>query len=290
MTSLLRNPPDLVEWRVKLFNISEPIELTAAEFNLYWPYVDNVWSRNAIRPGKRGTCEYHTCRLQRETSLSRPPADPEKRRNRPPPREGGTCQMKVKVVRLMNPADGTQTVRISRTGQCTAHSHDLDVSDKLKRNSVLMGIAQSESSRGYSPAEITAAIRSEGRETGLQRLYDAGGRYFTRSDVKNAIQSRKRRVESPDGLDVIYNERVMSRAEQVREALGQLQARFDAFESKVAEMKLPPKEADSVMKKWLAEFEKATEPLVNATFEELREEARRRAVPEGIDREVVRGT
>jgi len=56
----------------------------------------------------------------------------------------------------------------------------------IRRNSALRGVAATESSKGYAPATIIGAIRGIGQDGGRAILEDAGGRYLTRQDVKNA--------------------------------------------------------------------------------------------------------
>ena len=42
-------PPACGDWRRCLFS-PEGVRLTPAEYSVYWPYVDNVWSKRAVHP------------------------------------------------------------------------------------------------------------------------------------------------------------------------------------------------------------------------------------------------
>jgi hypothetical protein len=39
---VLQNPPNLKQWRQRLYDVAEPLRLTKAEFNTYFPYISNV--------------------------------------------------------------------------------------------------------------------------------------------------------------------------------------------------------------------------------------------------------
>ena len=51
--SLFSNPPGLAEIRPRLFDIEDTIEFSPADFATYWPYMDNVWSKQrTVTPTK----------------------------------------------------------------------------------------------------------------------------------------------------------------------------------------------------------------------------------------------
>ncbi|KAJ5480979.1 hypothetical protein N7539_006873 [Penicillium diatomitis] len=198
--SLFDNPPNLARVRKILFECQDSIEITLREFETYWPFVDNVWVKqktNASRGGYYLT-EYYMCRLRRPThrsSETRPLPEGKRPRNRRA-REGGLCNVQIKVVRV---SGAYPMVKIMRTpGSESAHSHDLDCIDRLKRNSGLMEFARRESTKGFLPSSIFTKFKEE-----PAKLIDAGGRFLTVTDVRNV--SAKWRTQNPD-IELIPHE------------------------------------------------------------------------------------
>ncbi|KAI4117967.1 MAG: hypothetical protein LQ345_001894 [Seirophora villosa] len=192
----LFNPPrNLAAIRQLLFEVADKIELHTHEFNLYWPYVDNVWVRQhragSDKTGRYKT-DYYACRLQRPTytpkavDKARPEGTPTRKKQI---REGGKCHMKLKVVRYDG---GYQGVTIAQLGDKTEHLHDLDTMDRIKRTTVLMEIARSEVMSGYMPASVYT-VMSEDEE----KLVAAGGRHLKREDVRNASQAWRQQHKEP---------------------------------------------------------------------------------------------
>lgn len=185
INDLIHPPHDLALLRQRLFEMKDTIELRIAEFDRYWPYIDNVWVRQhkagADRTGRTST-DYYACRLQRPTYM--PKADTLRREGQPTRkkhiREGGTCQMRLKTIRYEG---GYSGYTILQVGDQTEHTHDLDHMDKIKRTSVLMEIARSEVMKGYMPASVYTIMNED-----MEKLVAAGGRFLNRNDVRNASQ------------------------------------------------------------------------------------------------------
>ena len=184
---LFHPPRSIHEMRQRLFQVSNKIELQPHEFDLYWPYVDNVWVRQhraGMDRSGRLTTDYYACRLQRptytpkEASKSRPEGKPSRKKQI---REGGTCQMRIKTVRF---SGGYNAVTIQPVGDQIQHSHDLDHMDRIKRTTVLMEIARSEVMKGYMPASVFSVMSED-----IEKLSISGGRFFSRNDVRNASQA-----------------------------------------------------------------------------------------------------
>ncbi|KAI5808718.1 hypothetical protein DFH27DRAFT_540784 [Peziza echinospora] len=140
------SPPDLDEWRRRLFTVDTSITMTAAEWDTYWPYIDNVWSHRSTQRSKKGpfVTHYYDCRLK-----GRPPGtpvnqDPNKKKRKRTARERDLCEMKIKIIETTTP-NKTYTIEkvkreIGTNGEEPAgeyHRHTLDESDRIKRNSVL---------------------------------------------------------------------------------------------------------------------------------------------------------
>jgi 2,5-diamino-6-(ribosylamino)-4(3H)-pyrimidinone 5'-phosphate reductase len=191
------NPPHLGRMRQRLFDVQEPIELSDAEFKEYWPYVDNVWvKQRSTRTSKDGdtTKDYFMCRLKRPSSKPREKTASEieasgKKSRKKRIREGGTCQMGIRIVRYEG---AYPTYVITRVGENEeGHTHDLDHLDKIKRNSRIMAVARRESTKGFQPSSVHAVLQED-----YQSLVDAGGKFLSTTDVRNVSQHW--RAANPD--------------------------------------------------------------------------------------------
>lgn len=184
IADLRHPPPHLLQMRHRLFEVQNRIELHLDEFELYWPYVDNVWVRqhraNTDKSGRYVT-DYYACRLQRPTYTPTKERAEGKPTRKKQIRQGGTCQMRLKTVRYVG---GYVGMSIMQIGEQTEHTHDLDHIDKIKRTSVLMDIARSEVMKGYMPASVFTVMNEN-----PERLAIAGGRHLNRNDVRNASQA-----------------------------------------------------------------------------------------------------
>ncbi len=183
ISDLFNPPPHLQSLRRRLFEVKEKVELTVDDWKLYWPYVDNVWCRTQTRRPETGRnpyeIDYYACRLHRATYEPDPKrvtdeCKPKRKKQR---REGGTCQMRIKVVLSHGPC---QSYTITQVGHCTEHTHDLDYIDKIKRNSVVMEIAKSEVMKGYMLPSVFALMKEDEK-----KLVTAGGQYLIKSDISN---------------------------------------------------------------------------------------------------------
>ena len=184
MSDLFNPPPHLESVRRRLFEVKEKVELTVDEWKLYWPYVDNVWCKTQSRrlDTVRSPYEthYYACRLHRATYEPDPKRviDESKPKRKKQRREGGTCQIRLKVVLFHGIC---QSYTITQVGDCKEHTHDLDYIDKVKRNTVIMEIVRSEVMKGYVLPSVFALMNEDAK-----KLATAGGRYLSRSDMSNA--------------------------------------------------------------------------------------------------------
>ncbi|KAH6678271.1 hypothetical protein B0J14DRAFT_582325 [Halenospora varia] len=93
------DPPNLDEWRQRLFNVDEMITLSEEEYETYFPHVDNVYSHRSTQKYKRKpfVSHYWDCRLK-----GRPPGtpksdDPNKKKRKRTARERDLCDVKIKI-------------------------------------------------------------------------------------------------------------------------------------------------------------------------------------------------
>jgi len=182
--SLFSNPPDLANVRQMLFDVESELELSAKDFEDYFPFVDNVWRKNRlgeIQPDSEGTTEIFCCRLKQAGQIKTPtpkaPAEGKQQR-RKRKREEKTCGMLIKVTYVESPV---KKVKVARAvGSADEHSHDLDYMDANKRNTAIMDVARREANRGFLPGSIFWKMQEE-----PEKMDDAGGKFMKISDVRN---------------------------------------------------------------------------------------------------------
>ncbi|KAJ9633243.1 uncharacterized protein PV06_00941 [Exophiala oligosperma] len=181
--SIFSNPPDLGQMRQRLHDLEEPIEIPAADFETYFPFVDNIWRkmRTGEQPETSIRTEYYACRLRKVANqkphVPRPtPEGKQSRKKRI--RDDKTCSMTMKVVYNSGPVDSCTISRVADVFQ--KHTHDLDYIDSTKRNSGIMDTARREAARGFLPASIYWKMWEE-----PEKMYAAGGKFMKVSDVRN---------------------------------------------------------------------------------------------------------
>lgn len=96
---LMTHPPNLEEWRAKLFNVTDTLVLSEEEYLTYFPHVDNVYSHRSTQKYKRKpfVSHYWDCRLKGRPSGTPKSDDPNKKKRKRQARERDLCDVKIKV-------------------------------------------------------------------------------------------------------------------------------------------------------------------------------------------------
>lgn len=193
--SLFSNPPSLGLIRQRLFEIEDEIELSPADFETYWPFMDNVWGkcRTGVPTKEKGVVtEWYWCRLRKSSKpkpqTPKPPPEGKKTRKKRV-REDTECGMSVKVVHTDGLIKSCRVIRGVEKG--ITHTHDLDALDGIKRNSAIMDTARREATKGFLPSSIFNELWKE-----RDKMIDAGGKFMKVSDVRNTQYAW--RQENPD--------------------------------------------------------------------------------------------
>jgi hypothetical protein len=143
MDTLLALPPDLKATRNILFALPVPFSLSTANYKLFWPLIDNVYSirqsrdiaafRSRVNPN-RPAHKYHyvICRFKR--ARDSPPSSSQ--RATTTKRAEQSCDV---TFQLLEFTDHVEFHDISQNS--LIHSHSLDKSDANKRNSLIRGLA-----------------------------------------------------------------------------------------------------------------------------------------------------
>ena len=174
--------------------------MTQSDFDLYFPYVSNVWKYRKHRERKTDgidvrhiECVWKHNIKEKNLKYSGATAESgiftDKNRERTI-RDHDLCKCTAKVEVLI---DGS--IVISRLSE--GHSHDLDALDQYRRNNGLRKSVEHLIWRGISAADIYAGLSGIGIYVdGPQQLYDAGGKYIQRTDINN--WSREFKKQNPD--------------------------------------------------------------------------------------------
>jgi glutathione S-transferase len=96
---LVTDPPNLHDWRERLFNIEQPVHMSEAQFLTYFPHIDNVYSHRSTQKYKRKpfVSHYWDCRLKGRPSGTKKSDDPNKKKRKREKRERDLCDVKVKI-------------------------------------------------------------------------------------------------------------------------------------------------------------------------------------------------
>lgn len=111
---LIPNPPNLDEWRMKLFDADDTITLTEDEFQTYFPHIDNVYSHRSTQKHKRKrfVSHYWDCRLKGRPPGTKKSTDPDKKKRKRVARERDLCDVKIKITEYFDGEEFTD-----QTGQ-----------------------------------------------------------------------------------------------------------------------------------------------------------------------------
>ena len=169
-------PRDTAHVRQLLFNLPLPFSLNRANYDLFWPLIDNVYSIRKTRHITSESCDFirHNviCRFKRAYNVA--PSSSLGPRAGNTKRASQSCDVAFRMIEY------DDHVEFHVTGdQLTIHDHSLDESVANKRNSLLRGLLQHDISKGYAPAAVIGSVRGNGQSEVRTRLIAAGGAYLS---------------------------------------------------------------------------------------------------------------
>ncbi|KAM0803916.1 hypothetical protein BDR22DRAFT_818580 [Usnea florida] len=96
---MIAHPPNLEQWRRRLFDVDEKITLTGEQFQTYFPHVDNIYSHRSTQRYKRKPfiSHYWDCRLKGRPPGTAKSDDPNKKKRKRQARERDLCDVKIKI-------------------------------------------------------------------------------------------------------------------------------------------------------------------------------------------------
>ncbi|CEI65073.1 hypothetical protein FVEN_g11868 [Fusarium venenatum] len=189
-TRIVVDPPNLEEWRDKLFNVDEAIILTHEEFETYFPHVDNVYSHRSTQRYKHKPfiSHYWDCRMKGRPPGTPKSVDPNKKKRKRSARQLDLCDVKIKITEHF-PSAYSELGDISLSGVDLAgqrfwtiqrvngnggngkgdgvagpHKHTLQRSDEIKKSSVQRHLTKQDGC--VSKAKEKAKGQSDMRATG----------------------------------------------------------------------------------------------------------------------------
>jgi glutathione S-transferase len=121
---LVTHPPNLDEWRARLFNVTETLVLSEEEFLTYFPHIDNVYSHRSTQKYKRKAfvSHYWDCRLKGRPSGTPKSDDPNKKKRKRTARERDLCDVKIKVTEYFS-ADEARKMGLEGNGTFSAETN-----------------------------------------------------------------------------------------------------------------------------------------------------------------------
>ncbi|KAK0733372.1 hypothetical protein B0T26DRAFT_745414 [Lasiosphaeria miniovina] len=95
----VENPPNLAEWRQKLFDLDETVFLSQQEYDMYFPWIDKVYSHQSTQRYKRKSfvSHYFDCRMKGRAPGTPKSDDPNKKKRKRNIRECNLCDVKIKI-------------------------------------------------------------------------------------------------------------------------------------------------------------------------------------------------
>jgi len=63
MDTIHNFPPAIEAFRRRLFALKEVLSLPKTEWDIFWPYVDNIWTKKKANTAEGRQTAYYLCRL-----------------------------------------------------------------------------------------------------------------------------------------------------------------------------------------------------------------------------------
>jgi len=185
-------PPDLASWRQRLFefNGGDKITLSLEQWQLYWPFVTNIWTRHAApyTPKRKQTVRTRwVCRFHKGK-----PDDSLGNGNRNKNvRKAIGCPAKLTEIH-----DTLSDRRLYTIDGC--HNHLMSDLDSTKINEGIQSWIETQLRQGFSPIAVMGAASGRGKDpSASQNLLDAGGRHLSTKYIINTAQRMNIQVSKP---------------------------------------------------------------------------------------------
>jgi hypothetical protein len=218
-------PLNLATWRQKLFQLGEgeTLELSSDQWQQFWPYMTNVWSRHALpyTPKRKQTIRTHwKCRFHKERVLESVSTGLREKQVRQP------IGCIAKLTEVHDLLAGHRTFSMAGT-----HNHTIEDLDATKVNDGIHAWVKKQLLRGFPTTAIGKVVKGKGEDSSArQNILDAGGRHLTVQYIRNAAV--RLGIQNPQPLHV---ENDVPTRSQVMEAYKWLQDRGETWFSAILE-------------------------------------------------------
>ena len=172
----------------KLFELSEPITLSVAEYKSWRPWVERSWTFKDSRHWKNISCISlrYRCRLFRKQLTSKGDGKRNKLIS-----NAFECPVTMTIVeQFTKPAEYV----LSKTGKAATleHNHDVPALEDFKRSCSMLETAAKYVSKDFRAADAFRALRAEDQPDLHQIFLNAGGGPLTLEGVHNAAAGYRR--------------------------------------------------------------------------------------------------
>ncbi|KAH8585695.1 hypothetical protein B0O99DRAFT_646369 [Bisporella sp. PMI_857] len=154
---LPRDPATICHMRARFFNMTLLFRVTRAEYNLYWPIINNVYIFNKTRCASNAFKRAYKSTLSSRFSLR---ATIKKIKIQ--------CNVKLRLVIQSEYVEFT-----SVDSNFFIYTHSLNKSDAYKRNSAILAYLQADITKSYALAAVISFIRNYGQSEVINRLIAA---------------------------------------------------------------------------------------------------------------------
>lgn len=182
-------PPGLASWRQRLFEFdeNEPLTLSLQQWEQYWPFFSNIWTRHRppYNPKRKQTVRtYWDCRFHKEQAYKSLNTGSRKK----VVRDEIGCGAKLIEVHDLLSSCRTFTM----TG---SHNHSIKELDMTKLNDGIQSWVDTQLLQGFSATAIEKVARGKGKDPfACKNLEDAGGHDLSVKSIHNASQRLNIRV------------------------------------------------------------------------------------------------
>jgi len=180
-------PLEIGLWREILFKLETPIEMTAQQFDLVWPYMTNCWSFNS-NSYQYGDHFLYRCVFgskRRETAGQGVRA---KKR-----RAVNGCPTYLKMIpQYVGEPRRVVGYVLQRLKGPHNDDHTLDTADMARMNTALVDMVAYQLSLGKSVGDVRDLMRAKHDKVAEKHFLDAGGRKMDYQVVANILRHPKR--------------------------------------------------------------------------------------------------
>ena len=191
-STLIKNSSHIEAIRRHLFSLDISLVWFEAEWNMYFPYVNNFWVHNQTsKPTRKSiVIVYWWCRFWRD-AVKFAGTDKKLKKIRDVPK----CICIMKMMKQLNAVEEMKfmTLSLSRS----QHNHDQNFADRTKLNEEINQSFKAKIEKNYTSAEVHRNAQGTHRDVNVAALKAAEDSALTLQSVYNADKNYLRRNKNP---------------------------------------------------------------------------------------------